>query len=185
LFGASGATSDRRKGFHLLPDVLKSLIGCLGSSDLTLGIFGGPRKTGVDTSLGLPTLHLGRYEDDISLALLYSAADVVVAPYLEDNLPFVVLEALACGTPLAAFAAGGIPDAVEHRQNGFLAPVGDVAELGRGIAWVLSDASRLDELRRAARATAEARFDLVDCVRRFKDLFAEIAARKISEGTSA
>ena len=78
---------------------------------------------------------------------MFAAADVFVAPFGEDNLPNVILEALACGTPVAAFAAGGIPDAVEHEHNGFLAPAGDAAALGRGIIWVLADLARHKHLR--------------------------------------
>jgi glycosyltransferase involved in cell wall biosynthesis len=112
------------------------------------------------------------------LARLFAAADVFVAPFAEDNLPNVILEALACGTPVVAFAAGGIPDAVEHKENGFLATVGSAAELGRGIGWVLADAARHEQLRRAARASAQTRFDLAACARRYKALFGEIAARQ-------
>lgn len=176
LFGAAGVTSDRRKGYHLLPEVFASFARSSAAGDVTLAVFGG-QLTSPEASLGIPTLHLGRYEDDVSLALLYSAADILVAPYIEDNLPFVILEALACGTPVAAFAAGGIPDAVDHQRNGFLAPVRDATELGRGIAWLLSDPSRLYELGCEARNTAKARFDIVNCARTYEALFVDVVAR--------
>ncbi len=183
LFGAFSAQSDRRKGYHLLPEALAQIAGS-GAADrpddpratgIVLAVFGGSRHPAGEAVLPLPTLHLGRFDDDVALALIYAAADVLVAPYLEDNLPFVILEALACGTPVVAFAAGGIPDAVDHQVNGYLAPNGDAAELGRGIAWVLAP-ERHDALRRAARATAETRFDIRDCARRYRALAAELAA---------
>jgi glycosyltransferase involved in cell wall biosynthesis len=144
-----------------------------------LAVFGGSRHppASEDRRWGLPALHLGRFEDDVALALIYAAADVLIAPYLEDNLPFVVLEALACGTPVVAFAAGGVPDAIDHQKNGYLAPVGAVEELARGIEWVLAVPERHNALRAAARATAEARFDIRDCARRYRELAAELAAR--------
>jgi Glycosyl transferases group 1 len=46
-------------------------------------------------------------------------------------LPNVILESLACGTPVAAFQAGGVPDMLEDGVNGFMAPVGDIEQLER------------------------------------------------------
>ncbi|MCE2663476.1 MAG: glycosyltransferase [Microcystis sp. 53602_E8] len=57
---------------------------------------------------GLKTHYLGRLNDDISLALVYAAADIFVAPSIEDNLPNTVMEALACATPSVAFKIGGM-----------------------------------------------------------------------------
>jgi glycosyltransferase involved in cell wall biosynthesis len=178
LFGAFSALSDRRKGYHLIPAVLDKLARS-SIGEIMLAVFGGSRHppASEDDRRGLPALHLGRFEDDVALALIYAAADVLIAPYLEDNLPFVILEALACGTPVVAFAAGGIPDAIDHQENGYLAPVGAAEELARGIEWVLAVPERHAALRAAARATAEARFDIRDCARRYRELAAELAAR--------
>jgi glycosyltransferase involved in cell wall biosynthesis len=177
LFGAFSALSDRRKGFHLVPAALTRLAQA-PIQEIMLAVFGGSRHPAAfeDGRFELPALHLGRFEDDIVLALVYAAADVLIAPYLEDNLPFVMLEALACGTPVVAFAAGGIPDAIDHQKNGYLAPVGAADELARGIEWVLADPERHAALCAAARATAEARFDIRDCARRFHELSAELTA---------
>jgi len=46
----------------------------------------------------LPTIYLGRLNDDETLALAYSAADVMVVPSLQDNLPNTAVEAIAFGT---------------------------------------------------------------------------------------
>jgi glycosyltransferase involved in cell wall biosynthesis len=64
----------------------------------------------------LKTHYLGRLNDDISLALVYAAADIFVAPSIEDNLPNTVMEALACGIPSVAFKIGGMPDMIEHQE---------------------------------------------------------------------
>lgn len=49
------------------------------------------------------------------LAAWYTAADCLVNPTMEDNMPMVNLEALACGTPVAVFRTGGCPEAVDDR----------------------------------------------------------------------
>jgi glycosyltransferase involved in cell wall biosynthesis len=86
----------------------------------------------------IKTTFLGTISNDEKLALCYSAADVFLAPSLEDNLPNTVMESLACGTPVVAFRTGGIPDMVQHQQNGYLAEYRSSTDFARGIAWVYS-----------------------------------------------
>jgi glycosyltransferase involved in cell wall biosynthesis len=69
----------------------------------------------------------------------YNAADVYVLPSLEDNLPNTILESLACETPVVAFKTGGIPEMIQHKQNGFLAEYKSSESLAEGIDWVLSN----------------------------------------------
>jgi glycosyltransferase involved in cell wall biosynthesis len=155
LFGAIGGKSDPRKGFDLLQDALKFL-----SSDLTgmeLVIFGQlAPKIGLD--LGFPIHYVGHLQDEISLMILYNAADALVIPSRQDNLPNTGLEAHACGTPVVAFDTGGLSDIVSDRHTGFLAKAFDVTDLARGIAWVLKNSSRLTRLRSAARSRAVERW---------------------------
>ncbi len=74
--------------------------------ELELVVFGASEPVN-PPDFGLKTRYLGRLNDDISLALVYSAADVFVAPSIQDNLPNTVMESLACGTPCVAFKIGG------------------------------------------------------------------------------
>ena len=91
--------------------------------------------------------------------MLYSAADVFVAPSRMENLANTVLESLACGTPVVAFDIGGMPDAIDHQVNGYLARPFDTADLARGIAWVL-DHPDIASVREAARAKIVSGFSL-------------------------
>ena len=102
----------------------------------------------------IPTTFLGTISDDEKLALCYSAADVFLAPSLEDNLPNTVMESLACGTPIAAFTTGGIPDMVKHKYNGYLAEYKSSADLATGIAWIYNYPDKA-ELNFNARQTVE------------------------------
>jgi len=172
VFGAMAATSDQRKGYGALQEALKLFARCpIGRNALAV-VFGGEQHAAQDIG-GLHVLHVGRIDEESRLAQLYAAADVLVAPSLEDNLPNVILEALGCATPVVAFAAGGIPDAVEHQRNGYLAPVGAADDLARGIEWAL-DPARKQGLAAAARETAERRFDIRNCARQYRDLFADL-----------
>ena len=92
------------------------------------------------------------------MATIYSAADLMVVPSRQDNLPNTAVEAHACGTPVAAFNIGGLPDIVEHQQTGWLAPAFDTENLAQGIIWVLSEQMRLAALGLAGRKTAVERY---------------------------
>jgi glycosyltransferase involved in cell wall biosynthesis len=135
LFGAVGGAKDPRKGFDLLVESLKKLVARRHDTDLV--VFGN-HEHGVFTDLGMPCHALGILRDDYSLAMLYSAADVVAIPSRIDNLPQIALEAQCCGTPCVAFRVGGIPDIIEHERTGFLATPYSTDDLATGMDWVLN-----------------------------------------------
>lgn len=136
LFGAIRPTKDRNKGYH---ELLKALEG-MSTADTELIVFGSSKPpSGPDYKF--PTHYLGLIHDDLSLRIVYSAADVVVVPSLQENLSNVIMESLACGTPVVAFDIGGNGDMVDHKVNGFLAKPFDSAELANGVEWVLNHSS--------------------------------------------
>lgn len=176
LFGAMNATRDLRKGFHLLLPALQRLSQMDDPDQLKLLVFG---VSGVDDSLqlGLETRYLGRLNDDLSLALAYSAADVFVAPSMQENLSNTVLEAIACGTPCVAFNIGGMPDMIEHQVNGYLVQPFEPEDLARGIHWVLANPERYLRLSASARQKAEREFNAKLQAQRYVDLFNAVVSQ--------
>jgi glycosyltransferase involved in cell wall biosynthesis len=176
LFGAGSATSDLRKGFHLLQAALQKL----GQSDLKeqahLVVFGGGNSND-SSELGLTSHYLGKLSDDTSLAIAYAAADVFVAPSVQDNLPNTVMESLACGTPCVAFNIGGMPEMIEHQQNGYLAQPFEIDDLAHGIAWVLADQQH-QRLCDRAREKVEQEFTKEIQARRYSDLFEQVSCQQ-------
>jgi len=155
LFGALRGGQDLIKGFDLLRASLEHLRD--QRADLRLLVFGqsAPRKP---EDLGFPVHYLGHLHDDLSLRILYSAADVMVIPSRQDNLPNTGVEALSCGTPVVAFDTCGLPDIVSHHVTGYLAKAFDTEDLAAGIEWVLADSRRYAVLSRNSRVDALARF---------------------------
>ncbi|MDX7878432.1 glycosyltransferase [Aeromonas veronii] len=127
LFGAMSSTSDPRKGYHLLIPALQQLKVEGKAEQIELVVFGASRGDAEQVT-GIKTHYMGRLHDDISLCLLYNAADLFVAPSLQDNLPNTLVESLACGTPCIAFDIGGMADLV-NESTGILAAKVDSLEL--------------------------------------------------------
>jgi glycosyltransferase involved in cell wall biosynthesis len=97
-----------------------------------------------------PHRHFGTASQS-AMVELYSLSDVTVMSSIEDNLPNVVVESLACGTPVAGFAVGGVPDLIMPGYNGFLAAVKDCEGLAHAIVKCLSGGQVLrDNCRRYA-----------------------------------
>jgi glycosyltransferase involved in cell wall biosynthesis len=159
LFGALDSTQDQRKGFPLLLAALHNLQSLESSEAIELVIFGASAPL-EPIDFGFKTRYMGKFSDDITLSLLYAATDVFVAPSVQDNLPNTILEAMFCGTPCAAFNIGGIPDMIEHQQNGYLAEAFLPEDLAQGIHWILADTARYQELANKSRAKALSEFSL-------------------------
>ena len=138
LFGAMGGTNDPRKGSDLLVQALPHLAAQFADRSRIprLVIFGQQRDADA-SNICLPVHYLGHLQDDVSLRLAYSAADVMVVPSRLDNLPNTATEAMACGTPVVAFRTGGLPEIVKHGISGMLAEAFDPESLARCIADVL------------------------------------------------
>ncbi len=167
LFGAI-RVSDPRKGFHSLQSALQQL-SLRGKAELV--VFGGAIEPENSSDFNLPIHYLGHLYDDVSLALLYSAADVMIVPSKQEAFGQMASESMSCGTPVVAFGATGLLDIVEHKQNGYLAQPYDSNDLARGIEWVLADEERYKQLSHAAREKAVTYFDIKKVAKQYADLY--------------
>lgn len=135
---AAASLSDRRKGIAELVSALRE-----AKEKLFLLTWG----RGVPPELQeFKHLHLGNIESETLMAIAYSAADALVVPSLQENLPQTATESIACGTPVVAFSVGGIPEIVRDGETGLLAPVGDVRALKEAIEKMLNDKNLREKL---------------------------------------
>lgn len=137
LYGATGGTLDSRKGFSLLSQALTHLCGSMDRESFLVTMFGG--NAPAPNTVEYNCLSFGRLTDDVAMVLAYSAADVFVVPSLLDNLPNTILESLSCGTPVVGFNIGGLPDMINHEENGCLADPYNIESLANGIHYVFSN----------------------------------------------
>jgi glycosyltransferase involved in cell wall biosynthesis len=174
LFGTLHANTDRRKGFHALKDALQMFReGRERRDDCDLVVLGASRPVS-PPDFGMPIHYMGILNDDVTLALLCAAVDIVVVPSIQENLSNSVMEALACGTPCVAFDIGGMPDLIEHQRNGYLARPFEAADLARGMQWVLDGQERWRSLSTRARHKVETEFDLRVIARRYHALYTDV-----------
>ncbi|WP_242689161.1 glycosyltransferase family 4 protein [Pedobacter sp. SYSU D00535] len=158
LSGFMPSRKDLHKGTPYLLEALEILItkNFADKDAVELLVFGNRDEKNVP-DFPVKATFLGTISDDVRLALCYSAADVFLAPSLEDNLPNTVMESLSCGTPVVAFTTGGIPDMVQHQENGYLVTYKSSENLAEGIRWVYNHPNK-EKINNAARTGVLERF---------------------------
>lgn len=130
LFGAVNAVQDKNKGFEYLKEALEKI----SIDNVELLVFGSEDQ-GIDVNI--PVKYLGYIDKEEDLVSIYSSADVTVIPSISENLPNVMVESLACGTPVVGFEIGGIPDIVKEDYLGLMATPYDSNDLVNKIESVL------------------------------------------------
>lgn len=145
---------DPRKGL----DVLAEAVGRLGSEGPPLALAGGTgdevaRLRSVAAQHGCRLVICGE-RDDSELAALYRNAAAFALASTHEGFGLAALEAMACGAPVVATAAGNLPDLCGNAA--LLVPVGDAAALAGALRAVLEDGIRAAGMREAGVARAAA-----------------------------
>lgn len=137
----SQRVTDPRKGINYLVEAVRLLTEQYPEmkQHAAIAILGGHAEE-VAPQLALPVYPLGYVSEPKRIVQVYNAADVFVLPSLEDNLPNTLMEAMACGVPCVGFRVGGIPEMIDHQQNGYVANFQQADDLACGIHYVLAEA---------------------------------------------
>ena len=176
LYGAIKAMTDYRKGYDLLQQSLKLLHKRGLHQDCQLLIFGND-ECYIDEIEGFEATLVSEICNNKLLALLYSAANVMIVPSRVDVLPFTAIEALACATPVVVFDAAGMPELIDHKKQGYIAQAFNSEDLADGITWVIFH-KQYGTLCKSARKRAVACFNVERQAQAYIDLMQKIIQTK-------
>ncbi|QLE51298.1 glycosyltransferase [Nostoc sp. C057] len=171
MFCADGL-QDSRKGGDLLVQAIQALPKALKAETILLTLGSGGEK--VLEVVGIPTLNLGYVSGDRMKSIAYSAADVFIFPTRADNLPLVLQESMACGTPMVSFKVGGVPDLVRPGITGYLAQPEDTQDFCNGIVQLLVDREQRLKMSENCRAIALQEYTLELQAKRYIELYQQV-----------
>lgn len=119
-------------------------------------------------------VHLAGFRADADALL--AAADVVALSSADEGVGGVTIDAMSFGRPVAATAAGGVPEVVPHDEAGLIVPVGDAAALGDAIARLLEYPALAARLGDAGRRRAPC-FAIDRTVRGTEEVYSRVMAK--------
>ncbi len=172
LMFASQSLDNTRKGGIYLVQLLHMLAQTPLKEHITVFMLGNNARTEF-TNTGINVKCLGHIDDKEQMAAIYNAADAVLVPSLEDNQPNVICEAMGCGTPVIAFANGGITEIIRHEETGYLAESQDVVQLLNGVLWVHKQSTN-PLTRKLCRTYATTVWDRTKMAIAYRELYEEI-----------
>ncbi|NDJ18738.1 glycosyltransferase [Myxacorys almedinensis A] len=163
---------ERRKGGDLVLAALQRLPASLKAEIVMLTL--GEGDPTLAEKVGIQAMNLGYVRDDALKAIAYSASDLLVFPTRADNLPLVLQESLACGTPMVSCDVGGVSDLIRPGITGYLAKSEDIDDLSNGIKTLLDDEALRQKMRESCRAIALEEYSLHLQAQRYADLYHQI-----------
>ena len=173
LFAASNLNSQFRSFGHLL-DSLEYLED---RSAYTLIVLGNCDES-VHFPEGFDVRLMGYIKDQDVMAKLYALSDAYVSPSLADNFPCTTVESFAVGTPVIAFASGGLVEQLSEGR-GILVPTGDVKSLAHAFETLRTmTPDAYGEMSRRCLTKAREEWDLQVMLSRYRDLYEEVYAGK-------
>lgn len=119
-------------------------------------------------------LFLGK-QDEVYEKL--AIADVMLMPSELESFGLAALEAMACEAVPIATRVGGVPEVVEHGKTGYLASVGDVDSMAEYASVLLTHESRLQEMGKACREAAQARFSSTHIIEQYENFYRRVLER--------
>ncbi|MGM9949907.1 MAG: N-acetyl-alpha-D-glucosaminyl L-malate synthase BshA [Lysinibacillus sp.] len=121
-------------------------------------------------------LFLGKQEN---VAELFSISDLKLLLSEKESFGLVLLEAMACGVPGIGTNIGGIPEVIEHGENGFIVELGDVEAVARHAIELLSDEEKLSRFRLAAIEAVQTKFKSEAIIEQYEKLYERLASVRI------
>ncbi|HEY4356616.1 MAG TPA: N-acetyl-alpha-D-glucosaminyl L-malate synthase BshA [Acidobacteriaceae bacterium] len=109
---------------------------------------------------------------------LLSLGDLMLMPSEMESFGLAALEAMACRVPTIATRVGGVPELIEHGENGLLYEVGDIDGMATGAISLLSSPAHLEVMAAAGRRTAQSKFCSTGIIPQYEEFYEKILDTK-------
>ena len=155
MAGGAADLGEPRKGFALLPEAVARIAKMTGR-ECRVVVFGRSNRAFLER-LSVPVIDMGPLRPT-EVATVFHAADLTLLPSLQDNLPNVAIESLACGCPVVGFNSGGFSEIIEQGQTGAIAKDSTAGGLAEAVVQWLATAPERQELAVRCRLCFDGRF---------------------------
>ncbi|PJB82259.1 MAG: N-acetyl-alpha-D-glucosaminyl L-malate synthase BshA [Acidobacteria bacterium CG_4_9_14_3_um_filter_49_7] len=109
---------------------------------------------------------------------IVASANLLIMPSMEESFGLSALEAMACGVPVVAACAGGLPEVVKDRETGILFPTGDIDAAIENALRLVNDPRLLEEMGKKAAKHAVETFNMNAIVNQYNELYETVLAGK-------
>jgi glycosyltransferase involved in cell wall biosynthesis len=168
-----------RKGLALLVEAAKRVVKAREDAQFVIAGKGPLKEQLTDkikkAGLSCNFMFLGNIKED-ELTALYNCADVFVLPSIQEGQGIVLLEAQACGKPIAAFNIGGVNEAVKSGETGLLVEAGNTDALADGLLKLLDDEPLRLRMGAEGRRFVEHNFTWDLCAQKMSKVYREALA---------
>ena len=168
LMGAHSLVNPYKGAFFAL-QALRSI----SDLDPVALVLGHPSPEVREVLQGMRIIAPGFVAEKAGLANYYAAADLLLFPSLADNLPIMIQESMAAGTPVLAFNTGGIPEMIEHDKTGWLVESSNQEALNSILRRILVQSVPVN-MGASAKAAIHRYFSMDDFVSRHLELYGEV-----------
>lgn len=159
-------------GEHLLKILLK--MNERSGGKINLLMIGAGNLKQLSDFQNLKVFKKGYITDEMEMCDALNAADTFIYPTKADNLPNILVEAIACGTPCVTFNIGGNREIIINEKNGYIVEPFDFDDFANKTLGLLNDDQRLNEFSTEALREAQRKFNLKEMANEYYTLFSNI-----------
>ncbi|KEZ52197.1 glycosyltransferase family 4 protein [Metabacillus indicus] len=109
---------------------------------------------------------------------LLTNSEVLVLPSYNEGLPMAILESMSYGLTIISTPVGGIPEAVNNGENGFLVTPGDSAALAKAIEKSVINENWRNQVKKVNRIKISEQFNLTKLIKNLEELYLELSYKK-------
>jgi len=173
LFAAVMGRQNQFKDYDMLDRVIDRLKSYPFNQKVVLLALGGSQESEKEFN-GVTLIEKPYSSDPKEIARYYQACDLYIHTAKADNAPLVILEAMACGKPIVATSAGGIPELVHDGETGFTVSIGDDEAMVERIQVLIDNPDIGIRMGNTAAEIARKEYDLEQMVKNYIDLYKEV-----------